>query len=145
MLKNLFYLVLVLVSFSIYAQEGTFSPYSYYGIGNNTFRGTAENRSMAGLSIYSDSLHLNMQNPAGYSKLKLTTFAVGTTSNFLTLKDESESQSFTYSTIDYVALGLPFKKFGLGAGFKPMSSVGYEIRTDEDDVAKLLSGRGGVN
>jgi hypothetical protein len=31
-----------------FAQEGTASPYSYYGIGDVRFKGTVENRSMAG-------------------------------------------------------------------------------------------------
>jgi hypothetical protein len=33
---------------SFFAQEGTASPYSYYGIGDVRFKGTVENRSMAG-------------------------------------------------------------------------------------------------
>jgi hypothetical protein len=32
----------------VFAQEGTASPYSYYGIGDVRFKGTVENRSMAG-------------------------------------------------------------------------------------------------
>ncbi len=145
MIKKSIFLLLLLVSSGILAQEGTFSPYSYYGIGNNTFRGTAENRSMAGLSTFSDSIHLNLQNPAGYSELRLTTFSIAATTNIMTLKDQSASQDINYTTTDYVALGLPLKKFGVGFGFKPMSSVGYEIETFENDVEKILNGRGGVN
>jgi len=145
MIRKSIVLLLLLVSSSIFAQEGAFSPYSYYGIGNNTFRGTAESRSMASISTFSDSIHLNLQNPAGLSQLKLTTFTVGATANYLNLQDESTSQNINYTTVDYVALGLPLKKFSVAFGFRPMSAVGYEIQTFEDDIRKILNGRGGVN
>ena len=54
------------------AQEGTSSPYSFYGIGLTKFRGTAEQRGMAGLGAYSDSIHINLQNPATVSYTHLT-------------------------------------------------------------------------
>lgn len=145
MIKKSIFLLLLLVSSGILAQEGSISPYSYYGIGNNTFRGTAENRSMGGLSIFADSIHLNLQNPAAYSQLKLTTFAVATTANFATLQDSNTEENLNYTTVDYVALGLPLKKFSVGFGFKHNTSVGYDIETFEDDVEKILTGRGGVN
>ncbi|MBR9847649.1 MAG: hypothetical protein GYB35_16810, partial [Algicola sp.] len=62
-------LVIVLVAFfalQMNAQEGTASPYSFYGIGSLKFKGTVENRSMGGLSIYTDSIHVNLRNPAAY-------------------------------------------------------------------------------
>jgi long-subunit fatty acid transport protein len=66
-------LLLSLVSF---AQEGTSSPYSYYGIGDVRFK-TVENRSMAGIAVEQDSIHINLQNPASFANLKFTTFALG--------------------------------------------------------------------
>jgi hypothetical protein len=57
-------LLLSLVSFS---QEGTSSPYSFYGIGESRFNGSVESRSMAGISMVPDSTHINFQNPAGYA------------------------------------------------------------------------------
>jgi hypothetical protein len=65
-------LFLSLVSF---AQEGTASPYSYYGIGDVRFKGTVENRSMGGVAVEQDSIHINLQNPASFANLKMTTFA----------------------------------------------------------------------
>ena len=62
-------LVVVLVAFfalQSYGQEGTASPYSFYGIGSLKFKGTVENRSMGGLSVYTDSVHVNLRNPAAY-------------------------------------------------------------------------------
>ena len=58
------------------AQEGTSSPYSFYGIGDVKFKGTVETRSMGGVSVFSDSIHINLQNPAQLAGLKLTTFSM---------------------------------------------------------------------
>jgi long-subunit fatty acid transport protein len=138
-------LFLLLLPLSLFSQEGTFSPYSFFGIGNETFKGTAENRSMGGISSFSDSIHLNLQNPAAYSKLRLTTFSVGATANSLNLDNGSETDQVNFSTVDYIAIGIPFKKFGLGFGLKPLSAVGYEIQSLEGDVARSLNGRGGLN
>lgn len=138
-------LLLLLITTSLSAQEGTFSPYSFFGVGNNTFRGTAENRSMGGISMFSDSIHLNLQNPASYSKLKLTTFSIAATANSVGLEQDSQTDDINFSTIDYIGIGIPFKKFGVGFGLKPLSSVGYEIQSLENDIAKSLNGRGGIN
>ncbi len=148
MIKKTF-LLLLLVCANLTAQEGTFSPYSFFGVGNNTFRGTAENRSMGGISIFADSVHLNLQNPAAYSKLKLTTFSIAATANSLNLEQEIDENTFSddvnFSTIDYIAVGIPLKKFGVGFGLKPLSSVGYEIQTVDENIARSLNGRGGIN
>lgn len=138
-------LILFFLPFCLFSQEGTFSPYSYFGIGNETFRGTAENRSMAGISSFADSIHLNLQNPAAYSKLKLTTFSLGATTNRLNLETAEQTDQINFSTIDYIALGIPFKKFGVGFGLKPLSAVGFEIETINETRANSLNGRGGVN
>lgn len=138
-------LLFLFITASLSAQEGTFSPYSFFGVGNNTFKGTAENRSMGGISMFSDSIHLNLQNPASYSKLKLTNFSIGATANSLELEQGSDKDDVNFSTVDYIGIGIPLKKFGLGFGLKPLSSVGYEIQNIEDDIVKSLNGRGGVN
>jgi long-subunit fatty acid transport protein len=145
MIKKTVFLFLLIFTLSASAQEGTFSPYSFFGIGNNTFKGTAENRSMGGLSVFSDSIHLNLQNPASYSKLKLTTLSIGGSGNSLELETSTEKDNINFSTFDYISVGIPLGKFGVGFGLKPLSSVGYEIQTLEDNVASSLNGRGGVN
>jgi hypothetical protein len=100
---------------------------------------------MGGLSVFSDSIHLNLQNPASYSKLKLTTFSIGATGNNLELENSSSSDKLNFSTFDYISIGIPFKKFGVGFGLKPLSAVGFEIQNLENGVASSLRGRGGVN
>ncbi len=144
MIKKTFILFL-LITTSISAQEGTFSPYSFFGVGNDTFRGTAENRSMGGISMFSDSIHLNLKNPASYSKLKLTTFSIAATGNSLELEEGDSTDDVNFSTIDYIGIGIPLNKFGIGFGLKPLSSVGYNIQNVGENIAKSLEGRGGIN
>lgn len=77
MIKRFVIIVALLSTVLAAAQEGTSSPYSFYGIGLTKFAGTVENQSMGGLRLFSDSIHLNLRNPAGYGRLKLTTYTVG--------------------------------------------------------------------
>jgi long-subunit fatty acid transport protein len=130
------------------AQEGTSSPYSFYGIGDVKFKGTVENRSMGGISVFSDSIHLNLQNPAHFASLKLTTFSVGGSSLNTTLKTEQAKEKARRVTLDYLAIGIPTGKFGFGVGLIPYSSVGYKINklaNDNNEFTTQYNGIGGIN
>lgn len=129
------------------AQEGTSSPYSFYGTGLTKFRGTAEQRGMAGLSVYSDSIHVNLLNPAGYSKLQLTAYSVGGSHQYFNLKDANSQENASNTTFDYLALAFPAGKWGFGLSVKPITAVGYDIVSQEDDSNRQnqFSGRGGLN
>lgn len=141
-----FSLLLSLVSF---AQEGTSSPYSFYGIGDVRFKGTIENRSMAGVAVEQDSIHINLENPSSFANLKLTTFSVGGTFNRTNLKTDTKSEYAKRTTFDYLAVGLPIgNKFGAGFGLLPYSSVGYKIQNTSDETGgnnQRFSGSGGLN
>lgn len=132
-----------------WAQEGTASPYSFYGIGDVKFKGAVENRSMGGVSVFNDSIHVNLQNPASFSHLKFTTFTVGANYNNLKLKSDADSEKATRTTIDYLVVAMPIsKKFGAVLGLLPFSSVGYKIESYNEDTSQTSSryfGEGGVN
>jgi len=152
-------LVIVFIAFfaiQSYAQQGTASPYSFYGIGSLKFKGTVENRSMGGLSIYTDSIHVNLRNPASYATPNLLTFnsesrpvkfSVGGSQTNTKLKSDSASESAAASTFNYIAISIPLNKFGVGFGLLPYTSVGYKLETtnDNDDLYERFRGEGGVN
>lgn len=149
MIKKIIVSICVLLSISTFAQRGTSSAYSFYGIGDKKFEGTSENRSMGGLSIFPDSIHMNLQNPAGFGGLKLTTFSVSgsynstkAVSNF----DEGKSQN---SSVDYIGIGIPLtEKWGAGLGLLAYSTVGYRILSETYGtiaVSDQFKGTGGVN
>jgi long-subunit fatty acid transport protein len=151
MIKKLIVPVFLFFTLISFAQQGTSSPYSFYGIGDVKFKGTAENRAMGGLTIYSDSIHLNFQNPASYSNLKLTTFSLGGTYLTTDLSTNRQSEKARRTAVDYLAVGLPLGKFGVGFGLMPYSSVGYNIQSNiaatatNPEEIKQYSGTGGIN
>ena len=149
MIKKIIVSICVLVSISTFAQRGTSSAYSFYGIGDKKFEGTSENRSMGSLSIFPDSTHVNLLNPAGYGGLKLTTFSVAgsfnstkSISNF----DEGKSQN---TSVDYLTVGIPLSpKWSAGIGLLAYSSVGYAIKNVTAGslaTSSQYEGSGGVN
>ncbi len=156
MIKKLVIVFIVVFAIQAQAQEGTASPYSFYGIGSLKFKGTVENRSMGGLSFFTDSIHVNLRNPAGYAgnNLKIWNnesrpikFTVGGSSSNLKLKTEGESQKTNATTFDYLALAVPMGKFGLGFGLLPYSSVGYRLESKNDNgtLDNRYKGEGGLN
>jgi len=155
MRKLLCLIFLAFFALNIHAQEGTTSPYSFYGIGSLKFKGTAENVSMGGLSIYTDSIHVNLRNPSSYAGNLLTNdgqgqiikFAVGGSSSNTTLNTNSASDKTNAATFDYLALSIPMGRLGMSLGLMPYTSVGYKlISVQQEDVLDYrYQGEGGVN
>jgi hypothetical protein len=130
------------------AQEGTSSPYSFFGIGDVRYKGTAEMRSMSGIGVEQDSIHLNLDNPASFANLKLTVLSLGGGYATTTLKNATQSASTQRATLDYLAVGLPMGKLGFGFGLIPYSSVGYKVESitaDANQNSRRFDGRGGLN
>jgi len=149
MIKKIIVSTCLLISFVSFAQQGTASPYSFYGIGDMKFKGTLENRSMGGVSVEQDSIHMNVENPSSYANLKQTTFTIGATYGTSKLKTDEQTAKASRSTFDYLLVGIPMGKFGAGFGLIPVSSVGYKILNDNSATPGLTSsqyeGKGGVN
>ncbi|WP_338732785.1 OmpP1/FadL family transporter [Mangrovimonas cancribranchiae] len=155
MIKKLLIVFLALIAFTSYAQEDAASPYSFYGIGSLKFKGTVENQSMGGLSIFSDSIHVNLRNPASYAgknleiygnKSRPVKFTVGGSHSTAKLKSNSGEDRYNSSTFDYIALSIPMNKFGFGFGLLPYTSVGYKLETyGANGIETRFRGEGGVN
>ena len=90
--KYLNTLLLIFSTSILFSQSGSLSPYSFFGVGDNTFKGTNENRSKGGLSVYSDSIHLNLTNPAAFSELKYVNYSVGVDYNNFKLKTDNSNE-----------------------------------------------------
>ncbi|WP_322550871.1 hypothetical protein [Flavobacterium psychraquaticum] len=149
MIKKFIVVVTLLITAFSWAQDNTSSPYSYYGSGEIKFRGTQDTKSMGDLNIVGDSIHLNLMNPASYSRLKITTFAIGGTGNFNQLDTETGTEKAQRTTLDYLAMGIPLGKFGVSFGITPYSAVGYKIQNYSTTAniarANFYSGEGNVN
>ncbi|MHA3789759.1 hypothetical protein ACX0HA_16250 [Flavobacterium hauense] len=151
MIKKIIAGLCLIFSAAGFSQQNNASPYSYYGIGDVKFKGTTENRSMGGLGILPDSIHINLQNPATYSSLKFTTYTIGASDKVRTLKTDSASESANRVTLDYLAVAIPFKNLGFAFGLMPFTSVGYKVRSfaptgDPDfQYENRFQGNGGIN
>ncbi len=145
MLKQIVFAVMLLVSGFIVAQNGTTSPYSFFGIGEVKFKGTAENRSMGGLGVFSDSIHLNLQNPASVANLRFVNFTAAGSYKYVDQITEIDSQHATATTLDYFALGVPMGKFGASFGILPYTTVGYKLESEIESNITQYSGTGGMN
>ncbi len=153
MIKKISVTLFLLFSIVTLAQQATSSPYSFYGIGDIRFKGTVENRLMGGISVFPDSIHINIQNPASYSSLKLTSFSIGGAFNSTKLNSYKGNEKAQRTTLDYMAVGIPVGKMGIGFGLIPYSAVGYRIKNvtqryealDTITTSKKYQGSGGLN
>ncbi|MEH6682138.1 MAG: hypothetical protein V7724_16465 [Sediminicola sp.] len=150
MIKKIVIAIVYCTTCVIFAQNGTVSPYSF-GIGDIRSVGTVENQMMGGVGIYADSIHINLQNPAAYSKLALTTYTAGISRREIRLKTYNEQENASVSSLDYLSIGLPLGKgFGMGVGLMPFTSIGYNLLSESVDpegaeVVNAASGDGGLN
>ena len=158
MIKKLALVFIAFITIQSYAQQGTASPYSFYGIGSLKFKGTVENRSMGRLSIYNDSIHINLRNPASYASENLSAprfngesrpvkYTVGGGFANLNLKSESSSAKASSATFNYLALSIPVGRFGVGFSILPQTAVGYKLENlnDDGDLINQYKGEGGLN
>ena len=146
-LKLILFLLFLKISF---AQNSTASPYSLGGLGDITFKGNVINRMMGGVSVFSDSIHANLNNPASLGELKLTTFSVGIHYKNTQLTSSDSRDDSRTGSLDYIAVSIPTKFFSFSFGVIPYSSVGYRLQannlTKQDEVVvSRYEGRGGTN
>lgn len=148
MIKSLFISSFLLFSIVSFSQEGSSSPYSFFGIGETRFNGNVESRSMGGISMIPDSTRINFQNPASYGNLKLTNFSIGGSTSETNQKSVTASAKAKRTTLDYLSLAIPLGKFGAGFGLIPYSSVGYKtesISSIDSQNDRRFYGSGGLN
>jgi len=151
MIKRLVIALCCLAFYAVHAQNNTISPYSYFGVGVISNVATVENQMMGHLQMYADSIHINLNNPAAYGKLRLTTYAGSLSQDRVRLDTYTESQKITLTNLEYLSIGFPLSdRFGGGFGLMPYSSVGYHLleettNTNGATVLNEYSGQGGLN
>jgi len=150
MIKKISALVFLLITSISWSQDNTASPYSYYGLGEIKFKGTHDVRAMGGVSVFNDSLQLNIVNPASFSKLKSTAFTIGANSSFSKFNTNEVTEKAQRTNIDYLAVGFPYGKFGFTFGIMPYSAVGFKIANtsilaDNSERNVMNLGDGNIN
>lgn len=142
----------VFVLFSGFSQVG--SPYSQYGVGDNSFRGDERSKAMGGIGLgLQSNNHLNNLNPASYSSFDSLSviYAIGVNSGYNYIESSVDNVDRTDTRFGYFALGFKGNKYWSSSfGLAPMSRVDYTYKTsDENDengqVDYYLHGSGGLN
>ena len=148
-MTRLFLITFLLITSNLFAQKGTLSPYSFYGLGESLFSGTADQRSMGGLTAHQDSIHFNVSSPASLADLKLVNYTVGVNYSRRNFISDANSSKNETAGIDYMTVAIPTKHFGFGFGLLPKTAVGYRLSvSDENDAVSSNSnyeGSGGIN
>ncbi|MBU2901079.1 MULTISPECIES: hypothetical protein [Maribacter] len=157
MIRKIVITIVYITTIGLYAQDGTVSPYSFYGIGDLKNNSTVENQMMGGIGVYADSIHINLKNPAAFGKLGLevmdreglVTYTAGVSNKQFTLKSFTAEEESSITSLDYLALGFSVGKgLGMGFGIMPYSSVGYNLVDDRTEtggsLTNVYTGEGGL-
>lgn len=140
-----------------FAQGGTKSPYSMYGIGILADQSQGFNRAMSGVSQgFRFGNQVNVQNPASYSNVDSLSFIfdIGLTLQKTSYKEGANKIVANDANFEYaVAAFRVIKHLGVSFGILPFSNIGYDFTTAvtqtgmqavEDKVTTNYIGSGGM-
>lgn len=137
------------------AQVTSQSPYSRYGLGNVKELVLPQLRAMGGISagVYKPNGYnnINMQNPASYAGISMTTADMGLSGSFTKLSTGSLSEKDFNGSLNHIAFAFPLiqGKTGLSFGLMPFTQVGYDYQTvtqvDGSDAISRFTGQGGLS
>lgn len=119
-----------------FAQSGTNSPYSMFGLGTLAEQSTGFNRGMNGVGIaMSEGNGINVLNPASYSKVDSLSFIfdVAMSLQVTNFKEKGVKMNANNSDMEYAVGSFRLaKNFGLGFGILPYTNVGYNFSTSKE-------------
>ncbi|QPH37806.1 hypothetical protein IZT61_11860 [Pedobacter endophyticus] len=157
MYKKINYITAILVlvcGLGAQAQVTTSSPYSRYGLGNIKGSLLPQLRAMGGISTAVNKVsgfnYINMQNPASYAGITLTTIDIGMSAGLTNLQRNSLSENSFNATFSHLAFAAPVtRRSALSFGILPYSDLGYSYRNtvkiDTSTVDQLYQGEGGLS
>ena len=153
-IKNYFALLLLIITFPVFSQINTYSPYSRFGLGELATPGFAQNSGLGSSSIaLRNSTHVNYLNPASYSGLDTLSFVFdfGLSAGLTKYSDGVNNKELKTANIHHIAIGFPIASWWkAAAGIVPYSNVGYNIGQNDflsgyGPVEYLYEGSGGLN
>ncbi|MCX6189001.1 MAG: hypothetical protein NTW54_05280 [Bacteroidetes bacterium] len=151
-MRNYLSTILLLLTFGLFAQTNTFSPYSYFGLGSHEPQNGVFSQSMGGIGQgLSNSIYVNTANPASYVANQKINFEFNLYAKLNTLQDSTGYNDFKTFNFSRITLAFPLgKKKNAGAcmGIMPYSTSGYNIQrkfTAPIAHTDYYSGNGGIN
>ena len=123
-----------------WSQQSTVSPYSFFGFGQQQRVSTAENEAMGGITLYGDSIHGALNNPASLGKLKLTVYSLGLSRTQSDLASDLGSQSGSSTRLSYLGIAFPITpKASFGFGVVPYAAMDYNLFSESEDSEGVTS------
>ena len=153
MIKKFIGLLIIFITVEGFAQRNNTSPYSFFGIGEETSQKTVEEISMGQIGVaFNSTYRLTFSNPASLASLRYTTYTLAAENKALRINDGNSSASASAASISYIGMGIPFgKKAGFVFGLQPNTTVGYSllerIKDSNDNLiaSNSFKGEGGTN
>ena len=144
----------MMFSIGTFAQGGTVSPYSQYGLGEIAQKGGGLNQGMNGLGVGVHRSYLvNPLNPASYAMVDSLTmlFDVGLSGQITNYNEAGKKDKTKTANFEYVLGSFRLSKvIGASFGILPLTSVGYKYNTssrlnEQTTVVTNHSGDGGLH
>ena len=144
------------VSMVAFAQSGTNSPYSQFGLGVLSEQSSGFNRGMNGLGLgFHEGNQVNYLNPASYARLDTLTFLfdAGFSLHLTNFEENGVKRNAKNANIEYVVAGFKVgRKLGFSFGLIPFTNVGYEYSSTSaltnqpgsSTLTNTYTGTGGV-
>ena len=153
MIKKIIAIAFVMFSTYNFAQRTNSSPYSFFGIGDQSKLKTVEEIAMGQMGGVLDSeFQLSFTNPASYGSLLWTTYVFSGGNKTNKVDDGEIEQTSSAASLTYIAIGIPIRgNQGMAAGLQLNSAVGYSLleqlynENNELNETNLLSGNGGTS
>ena len=147
--------VFSMMTLTAFAQSGTNSPYSQYGLGDLSDQGVGFNKGMGGVGLaFRKGNEVNPMNPASYSSIDSITmiFDAGLSGQITNFSEGGRKLNAKSGGFDYVTGAFRLiKNVGVTFGVMPYSNVGYEYTStisrldSETSLYSEYSGKGGLN
>ena len=140
---------------SLWAQSGTNSPYSQYGLGVLSDQSQGFNRGMNGVGIgMQTGNQVNALNPASYAGVDSLTmlFDMGLSGQLTNFKEGGTRVNAKNADFDYaVGSFRAFRNLGVGFGVLPYTNIGYKYSSStyldntNGTITETYTGSGGLH
>lgn len=145
----------VAIALGSYAQSGTNSPYSQYGVGLLADQSAGFSRGMngAGIALRQGNV-VNTLNPASYASVDSLTmiFDLGVSGQLTNFKEGGKRLNAKNANFDYAVGSFRlFPNVGMAFGLLPYSNIGYKYNTQtyldntNGTITETYTGSGGLH
>ena len=153
MIQKLIGLSFILLSIQNFAQKNNTSPYSFFGIGEETTLKTVEEISMGQIgAAFNSTYQISFTNPASLAHLRFTTYTIAAENRAIRIDDGTNTDNASTAALSYFAIGVPIgNNAGFSFGIQPNTTVGYslteEFKNTQGELTAInnFKGEGGTN